>query len=72
MSITVRESSKGIMIRTTGPDAACLLAHVAAAISPKATSDAQEPLPNRPKVETGALGATKPERVSVALKVEEV
>ncbi|NMM75377.1 hypothetical protein B2J88_20220 [Rhodococcus sp. SRB_17] len=72
MSITVRETSKGITIRTTGADAARLLAHVAAAISPKAASDAQESLPNRPKTKTGALGAAKPESVSVALKAKEV
>ena len=68
MSITVRETSKGITIRTTGADAARLLAHVAAAISSESASDVQEAVPNRPKTKTGALGAVRLESVSVALK----
>lgn len=68
MSISVRQTAKGITIRTTGADAARLLAHVAAAISPKAASDAQEAVPNRPKEKTGVLGASGLESVSVALK----
>lgn len=72
MSITVRETSKGVTIRTTGADAARLLEHMAAAISPQAPSGVQEPVPNRPKDKTGALGAVQLESVSVALKVKEV
>lgn len=68
MSISVRQTAKGITIRTTGADAARLLAHVAAAISPEPASDTQEAVPNRPKVKTGALGAAGLESVSVALK----
>lgn len=70
MSITVRETAKGITIRTTGADAARLLEHLAAAISPQAPSDAPKPVPNRPKDEAGVLGAAKLESVSVALKVK--
>jgi len=68
MSISVRQTAKGITIRTTGADAARLLAHVAAALSPQADPGAQDAVPNRPKTETGALGATRVESVSVALK----
>lgn len=70
MSITVRETAKGITIRTTGADAVRLLAHMAAALSPQAPAGAQEYVPNRPKTKTGALGAVWHESVSVALRVK--
>ena len=71
MSITVRETAKGITIRTTGADAVRLLEHMAAAISPQAPASAPKPVPNRPKNKTGVLGAAGAQKASTALKSEQ-
>ena len=70
MSITVRETPKGITIRTTGADAVRLLEHMAAAISPQAPASAPKPVPNRPKTKVGVLGAAGLDGVSVALRAK--
>lgn len=70
MSITVRETAKGITIRTTGADAVRLLSHMAAALSPQAFTTAPNPVPNRPKTKVGALGAAGLDSVSVALRAK--
>ncbi|WP_027996492.1 hypothetical protein [Simplicispira psychrophila] len=71
MSITVRETAKGVTIRTTGADAVRLLAHMAAAIGHQGTAAAPNAVPKRPKENAGALGASGPEIVSVALKLKQ-
>ena len=68
MTITVRETAKGVTIRTTGADAARLLAHMAAAIGHQCPAVAPNAIPKRPKENAGALGASKHESVLVALK----
>lgn len=68
MSITVRETAKGVTIRTSGADAVRLLAHMAAAMGNEAASDASNAIPNRPKEKAGVLGARNAETVLVALK----
>lgn len=68
MSITVRETAKGVTIRTTGADAMRLLAHMAAAIGHEAAADAWNAVPKCPKEFSGALGANGVASVSVALK----
>ena len=68
MSITVRETAKGVTIRTTGADAVRLLAHVAAALGQQGSVDAWNTVPKCPKEFSGALGASGVASVAVALK----
>ena len=70
MSITVRETAKGITIRTTGADALRLLANMAAGASPQAPASAPNPVPNRPKTKVVVLGAAGLDSVSMALRAK--
>lgn len=71
MSITVRETAKGVTIRTTGADAVRLLAHVAAALGQQGAVDAWNAAPKCPKEVAGVLGTSKHESVLVALKLKQ-
>lgn len=57
MTITIRDSAKGVTIRAVGVDAAKIRKAIAVSLAPELAENGQEPLPNAPKSISRGSGA---------------
>lgn len=66
MTITIRDSAKGVTIRAVGVDAAKIRKAIAVSLAPELAENGQEPLPNAPKGNSRGTGAPIGLRISQA------